>query len=408
MEDPSVTTIRPELLDELLKGETSQEAIFGPNGLLKRLTGAIVERALGAELDVHLRQERELAEGRSGNRSNGTSKKTLQTEQGPVPLAVPRDRQGTFEPQLVKKHQTRIPGLDDKILALYARGVSTREIGEHLAELYGTEVSPTVISAVTEAVRDEINDWQSRPLDEVYPVIWLDALVVKVRDQGIVRNKAVHVAIGLTLEGRKEVLGLWLESNEGAKFWLRVLTELRNRGIKDVFFVCCDGLKGFPEAIEAAFPRATVQTCIVHQVRNSLAFVPWQDRKDVAADLREIYTASDEGDAERALGQFEQKWSSKYPTIAPSWRRNWTRIVPFLAYPPEIRKMIYTTNAIESLNSVLRKAVRGKGHFPSDEAALKLLYLALRNVEKKWSGPMKDWKRISAQLRIFFEDRLPA
>lgn len=400
-----MTTIRPELLDELLAGEISQEAIFGPAGLLKRLTGAIVERALAAELNVHLREEQ--AEAGPANRRNGKSGKTLQTEQGPVPIAVPRDRHGTFEPQLVKKHQTRIPGLDDKILALYARGLSTRDIGEHLAELYGTEVSPTLISAVTEAVRDEISDWQSRPLDEVYPVIWLDALVVKIRDQGIVRNKAVHVAIGLTLEGRKEVLGLWLESNEGAKFWLRVLTELRNRGVKDVFFACCDGLKGFPEAIEAAFPQTTVQTCIVHQVRNSLAFVPWQDRKQVAADLREIYTANDEADAEKALGRFEQKWASKYPTIAPSWRRNWTRIVPFLAYPPEIRKMIYTTNAIESLNSVLRKAVRGKGHFPSDEAALKLLYLALRNVEKKWSGPMRHWNQIYAQLKIFFEDRLP-
>ena len=403
-----MTTIRPELLDELLQGATTQDSIFGPEGVLKRLTGAIVERALAAELDVHLRQEQEAAEARLGNRRNGKSGKTLQTEQGPVPIAVPRDRHGTFEPQLVKKHQTRIPGLDAKIVALYARGMSTRDIEEHLEELYGTEVSPSLISAVTDAVREEVNDWQSRPLDPLYPVLWLDALVVKVRDGGVVRNKAVHIAIGLTLEGRKEVLGLWLESNEGAKFWLRVLSELRNRGVRDVLFVCCDGLKGFPEAIEATFPLATVQTCIVHQVRNSLAFVPWQDRKDVAADLREIYTAKNEADAEQALGQFEQKWSKKYPTIAPSWRRNWTRIVPFLAFPPEIRRMIYTTNAIESLNSVLRKAVRGKGHFPNDEAALKLLYLALRKVEKKWSGPMKDWKRISAQLRIFFEDRLPA
>jgi putative transposase len=320
---------------------------------------------------------------------------------------VARDRHGTFEPQLVKKHQTRIAGLDAKIVALYARGMSTRDIEEHLEELYGTEVSPSLISAVTDAVFEEVTEWQSRPLDPVYPVIWLDALVVKVRDGGVVRNKAAYIAIGLTLEGRKEVLGLWLEGNEGAKFWLRVLTELRHRGVKDVLFVCCDGLKGFPEAIEAAFPLATVQTCIVHQVRNSLAFVPYRDRKDVAADLRAIYTANDEADAEQALGRFEQKWSSKYPTIAPSWRRNWTRIVPFLAFPPEIRKMIYTTNAIESLNSVLRKAVRTKGHFPNDEAALKLLYLALRKVEKKWRGEMKDWKRIYAQLRIFFENRLP-
>ena len=400
-----MTTIRPELLDELLQGATTQDAIFGPAGLLKRLTGAIVERALAAELDVHLHQEQ--AEGDGSNRSNGKSPKTLQTEQGPVPIAVPRDRNSTFAPQLVKKHQTRIPELDNKIVSLYARGLSTRDIEAHMEELYGTEVSPTLISAVTEAVRDELNEWQSRPLDAVYPVIWLDALIVKVRDGSIVRNKAAHIAIGLGLEGHKEVLGLWLESNEGAKFWLRVLTELRNRGVKDVLFACCDGLKGFPEAIEAAFPQTTVQTCIVHQVRNSLAYVPWRERKDVAVDLREIYTANDEAAALKALERFEQKWSKKYPTIAPSWRRNWSRIVPFLAFPPEIRKMIYTTNAIESLNSVLRKAVRSKGHFPNEEAALKLLYLALRNVEKKWRGEMRDWKRISAQLRIFFEDRLP-
>ena len=257
-----MTTIRPELLDELLQGATTQEAIFGfgPAGVLKRLTGAIVERALAAELDVHLRQEQE--EVRSGNRRNGKSSKTLQSEQGPVPIAVPRDRLGTFEPQLIKKHQTRIPGLDEKILALYARGVSTREIEQHLEELYGTEVSPSLVSAVTEAVCEELNEWQNRPLDGVYPVIWLDALVIKVRDQGLVRNKAAHLAVGLTLEGRKEVLGLWFETNEGAKFWLRVLTELRNRGVKDVLFACCDGLKGFPEAIEAAFPQATVQTCM--------------------------------------------------------------------------------------------------------------------------------------------------
>jgi putative transposase len=394
-------------LDELLQGATTQDTIFGPQGVLKRLTGAIVERALAAELDVHLRTEQEVAETRTGNRRNGKSGKTLQTEQGPVAIAVPRDRHGTFEPQLVKKHQTRIPGLDDKILALYARGLSTRDIEAHLEELYGTEVSPSLISAVTDAVHQELNAWQNRPLDPLYPVIWLDAIVIKVRDQGVVKNKAVHIAIGLTLEGHKEVLGMWLESNEGAKFWLRVLTELRNRGVHDVLFVCCDGLKGFPQAIEAAFPKATVQTCIVHQVRNSLAYVPWQDRKAVAEDLRAIYTANNEEDAQQALSDFERKWSSKYPTIAPSWRNNWTRIVPFLAFPAEIRKMIYTTNAIESLNSVLRKAVRGKGHFPNDESALKLLYLALRNVEKKWRGAASDWKRIYPQLMIFFEDRLP-
>ena len=401
-----MTTIRPELLDELLEGATTQEAIFGSGGLLKRLTGAIVERALAAELNEHLRTEQEAAEARPGNRRNGKSGKTLQTEQGPVPIAVPRDRHGTFEPELIRKHQTRIPGLDDKILGMYARGLSTRDIQSHLEELYSTEVSPTLISAVTDAVHDELNAWQNRPLDAMYTVIWLDALVIKVRDHGVVQNKAAHIAIGLTLEGRKEVLGIWLESNEGAKFWLHVLTELKNRGIKDVLFVCCDGLKGFAQAIESAFPKATEQTCIVHQVRNSLAFVGWQDRKEAAADLRQVYTANNETEAEQALRAFEQKWSKTYPTIVPSWRNNWARIVPFLAFPAEIRKMIYTTNAIESLNSVLRKAVRGKGHFPNDDAARKLLYLTLRNVEKKWSGTMREWKRIYTQLMIMFEDRL--
>jgi putative transposase len=395
-------------LDELLQGANDRESILGPNGLLKRLTGAIVERALAAELDVHLHAEREAAEARPGNRRNGNSRKTLQTEQGPVPIAVPRDRHGTFEPQFVKKHETRIPGLDTKVLGMYARGMSTRDIQAQLEDLYGTAMSPTLISAVTDAVHDEIIAWQSRPLESMYAVIWLDALVIKVRDQGVVQNKAAHIAIGLTLEGRKEVLGLWLESHEGAKFWLCVLTELRNRGVQDVLFVCCDGLKGFAQAIESAFPKATVQTCIVHQVRNSLAFVSWQDRTKVSADLRAIYTASSEADAEQALTAFERKWSSKYPTIAPSWRNNWTRIVPFLAFPPEIRKMVYTTNAIESLNSVLRKAVRTKGHFPNDDAALKLLYLALRNVEKKWRAARKDWRQIYTQLMIFFGDRLPA
>jgi putative transposase len=402
-----VTTIRPELLDELLAGATSQDAVFGPEGLLKRLTGAIVERALQAELRTHLRVEQAAAEGATTrNRRNGTSPKTLQTEQGPVPLAVPRDRLGTFEPQLVKKHQTRVPGLDEKILALYARGLSARDIQAHLEELYGTEVSPTLISDVTEAVRDELVAWQNRPLEAMYAVLWLDALVLKVRDQGVVQNKAAYVAIGLTLEGRKEVLGVWMESTEGAKFWLRVLTELRQRGVGDVLFVCCDGLKGFPQAVEAAFPKAVVQTCIVHQVRHSLSFVSYTERKRVAADLRAIYTAENEAAAERALTAVEQAWSKKYPTIGPSWRNNWTRIVPFLAYPPEIRQMIYTTNAIESLNFSLRKVIRSKGHFPSEDAAIKLLYLALRNAEKKWKAAPRDWKRILNQLIIYFGDRV--
>jgi putative transposase len=398
-------TIRPELLDELLQGGISQDAIFGPEGLLRQLTGAIVERALQAEMSVHLQQEK--VSGAAGNRRNGKSGKTLQTDKGPVAIEVPRDRLGTFEPQLVRKHQTRLSGLDDKVLALYARGLSVRDIQAHLEELYATEVSPMLISAVTDAVHEELAAWQSRPLEAVYAVVWLDALVLKVRDQGVVQNKAAYLAIGQTVEGRKEVLGLWLEGTEGAKFWMRVLSELRQRGVKDILIACCDGLKGFPQAIEASFPMTVVQTCIVHQVRHSLAFVPYGDRRAVAADLREIYTAESEEAAERALTAFEKKWSSKYPTIAPSWRNNWARLVPFLAFPPEIRRIVYTTNAIESLNYQLRKVLKTKGHFPNDEAALKVLYLALRNIEKKWLAPHRDWKRMHAQLVIYFGDRIP-
>jgi putative transposase len=400
-----MSTIRPELLDELLQGEMSHDAIFGTNGLIRRLTGAIVERALQAEMAVHLHDEK--AAGAAGNRRNGRSGKTLQTDKGPVDIAVPRDRLGTFEPQLVKKHQTRLGALDDKILALSARGLSARDIQAHLEELYATEVSPTLISNVTEAVHDELRAWQSRPLEAVYAVVWLDALVLKVRDQGVVQNKAAYLAIGQTLEGHKEVLGLWLEGAEGAKFWMRVLNELRQRGVKDVLIACCDGLKGFPQALEATFPLTVVQTCVVHQVRHSLAFVPYGDRRAVAADLRAIYTAENEASAEEALTAFEKTWSSKYPTIAPSWRNNWTRLTPFLDFPPEIRRIVYTTNTIESLNYQLRKVLKSKGHFPNDEAAMKLLYLALRNAEKKWLAPHRDWKRMYAQFVIYFGDRIP-
>jgi putative transposase len=403
-----MATIRPELLDELLGEAKTAEEIFGPNGVIKRLTGAVVQRALNAELRLHLEQEQSEADEAPGNRRNGKSGKTLLTGQGPVPIEVPRDRQGTFEPQLVKKHQRRISGLDDKILALYARGLSVRDIQAHLEELYGTQVSPELISRVTDAVVDEIVAWQSRPLEGLYVVVWLDALVIKVREQGQVQNKAAYVAIGLSLEGRKEVLGLWLESNEGAKFWLRVIAELKSRGIQDILFCCCDGLKGFPEAIEAVFPRAVVQTCLVHQVRHSLAHVSYGDRKQVAQALRAIYTAPNEAAALLALEALERTWSARYSRIGPSWRANWERLAPFLAYPSEIRQMIYTTNAIESLNYQLRKVLKTKGHFPNDQAAIKLLYLALRNAEKKWLAAPRDWKRIYNQLVIYFGERIPA
>jgi putative transposase len=395
---------RPELLDELLAGAKTQEAIFGPGGLIKQLTGAFVERALKAELDEHLDGERE--EG-NRNRRNGTSKKTLHTEQGPTPIEVPRDRNATFEPRLVPKHVTRVEGLDEKILALYSRGLSTRDIQSELSGLYGTDISPTLISRVTDAVQEEIGAWQSRPLEPVYAIVWLDALFVKMRSEGVVQNRAVYVALGMTTEGEKQVLGLWCENSEGAKFWMRVLSELQTRGVRDILIACCDGLKGFPAAIAAVFPKTKVQTCIVHQVRNSLSYVAWNRRKRVAAALRAIYTADSEKAAGDQLDAFEKEWGTDYPMIVRSWRANWQELTGFLAFPQAIRKLIYTTNAIESLNFQLRKVIKTKGHFPSEESAIKLLYLALTNIERKWKRPPQFWRAVRAQLSIFFgEERL--
>lgn len=398
-----MTEIKPEILDELLKGAKTQEAIFGPDGVLKRMTAALVERALGVELAEHLKREKELSSAESGrNRRNGKTTKTLQTEHGAVPIDVPRDREGTFDPQILPKHARRLAPLDDKILALYARGMSVRDIQSHLGELYGADVSPDLVSRVTDSVWDEIRAWQSRPLEQCYAVVWLDALFVKVRDEGVVQAKAVYIAIGLRLDGVKEVLGLWIDGAEGAKFWMRVLAELRSRGVEELLFCCCDGLKGFPEAIAAVFPRAVVQTCIVHQVRYSLSFVGWDKRKTVAAALRRVYSANSEAEAAAALDDFDGKWSKRFPMIVPSWKRNWTQLTAFLAYPPELRKIIYTTNSIESLNYQLRKVIKTKGHFPDSDAAVKLLYLALRNCQRKWTMAAHHWKQVLNQLIVLF------
>jgi len=395
---------RPELLDELLQGVKTHEEMFGRDGLLKQLTGRLVERALKAELEMHLSDEQEAAAG--VNRSNGTTPKTLLTEQGPVPIDVPRDRVGTFEPVLVPKHSRRIRGLDDKVLALYARGLSVRDIQAHLQELYGTEVSPELISRVTEAVREEIAAWQARPLESTYAVVWLDALMVKVRTEGVVQTKAAYVAIGLRLDGSKDLLGLWLEASEGAKLWQKILGELQARGLRDVLILCCDGLKGMPEAIAAIFPLAVVQSCIVHMIRYSLSFVSYKDRRAVVAALRGVYGAPSEQTALAGLEAFEAAWAKRYPMIGASWRRNWEQLRPFLELPPELRKLVYTTNAIESLNYQLRKVIKTKGHFPSDEAAYKLLFLALRNIERRWHAKSPPtWKRIYAQLHVLFGDR---
>ena len=395
-----------ELLSGLLANYKKPEDLIGENGLLKQLTKLLVEKALDAELTEHLGHDRhESVANATGNTRNGKSKKTLKGEFGELPIEVPRDRHGSFEPQLIPKHQTRWTGFDDKIISLYARGMTVREIQAHLQEMYGTEVSPSLISSVTDAVSEEVKAWQARPLDPIYPSVYLDCIHVKVRE-GAVRVKAVYLAIGITMQGNKEVLGLWLAQTEGAKFWLQVVTELRNRGVQDIFIACVDGLKGFPAAIEAVFPRTVVQLCIVHMVRHSLNYVSWKRRKEVAADLRHIYQAATAQEAEQRLGEFEARWDEEYLPIGQSWRRNWSRLIPFFDYPPEIRKVIYTTNAIESVNMSLRKLTKNRGSFPSDEALLKLFFLALRNISLKWSMPIRDWKAALTRFTIEFGDRI--
>ncbi len=396
------------LLDELLKGCRSPQDILGEHGLLKQLTKRMVERALAAEMTDHLGYEPHEAEGRgSGNSRTGKGKKTVQSEAGQFEIEVPRDRNGSFAPQMVKKHQRRLEGFDDKVLALYARGLSTREIQAQLEDLYGVEVSPTLISNVTEAVHDEVRAWQSRPLASVYPLLYFDALYVKAREEGPVKTKAVFLALGINLEGEKELLGLWLNETEGAKFWLSVFTDLKSRGVEDCFIACVDGLKGLPEAIEAVFPRTQVQLCLVPKVRGSLRYVPWKERKAVAADLRAVYGAVTLAEAERALERFAERWDGKYPAISPSWRADWPRLTVFFDYPREIRKVVYTTNAIESLNYSLRKVRKNRGAFPNDESIMKLMFMALQNVAKQWTMPIRDWRSALNQFVILLGERVP-
>jgi putative transposase len=398
-------TIKKDVLDGLLAGYEKPEDLLGENGLFKQLKKALLERALGAELTHHLGYEKGDPAGRgSGNTRNGSYAKTVLTEDGAVAIEVPRDRNATFEPQIVPKGETRLDGFDDKVISLYARGLTVREIQGHLRELYQVEVSPDLISRVTDAVLDEVTAWQSRPLDAVYPVIFFDALRVKIRDDGLVRNKAVYVVLALNAEGEKEVLGLWIEQTEGAKFWLKVLNDLRNRGVGDILITVVDGLKGFPEAIAAVFPQTTVQTCIVHLIRNSLAFVTWKDRKAIRPDLKAIYRAESEAMAQQRLEEFEAKWGARYPAIGQSWRRAWQHVVPFFAFPPAIRKMIYTTNAVEAVNRSLRKIIKTRGSFPTDEAALKLLYLAIQNAGMRWRKAV-EWTQAMSQFAILFGDR---
>jgi len=402
-------TIDNELIDDLLKDYKKPEDLIGENGLLKQLTKRLLERAMAAELTSHVGYEKHDPVGNnSGNSRNGKSGKTLKGSFGRMPLEVPRDRNGTFEPQIIEKHQTRFTGFDDNIISLYSRGLTTREIQEHLEEIYHVEVSPALISNVTEEVIDEVRAWQNRQLEAVYPIMYLDAIQFKVRDGGHIKNKAVYLAIGIGMNGLKEVLGLWIAQTEGAKFWLQVVTELKNRGVNDIFIACVDGLKGFPEAIESVFPQTEIQLCIVHLVRHSLNYVGWKQRREVAAELKLIYTAATEVEAAQRLTEFAAKWDQKFPLIAKSWRTNWPRVIPFFAHPPEIRKIIYTTNTIESLNMSLRKVTKTRSSFPNDEAAAKLLYLALRNISRKWTVTIRDWAAALNRFAIIYEGRLPA
>ena len=443
------------LLDELLKDYQTPEQILGENGILKQLTKRLAERALQAEMTHHLgyakhdyqsKANKETLDNfinhntdddlleelpsteeetiqpstiseetvslagkparKNSNARNGTTKKTVRTDFGKIELEVPRDRAGSFEPQFVKKHERTLNGFDDKVISLYSRGMSTRDIQAHLKEIYGVDVSSTFISTVTDSVLDEVKQWQQRPLEPIYPVVYLDGLVVKNREEGIAHNKCVYLALGINTEGRKELLGLWIEKNEGAKFWLKVMNELKNRGVQDIFIACCDGLKGFPEAIETVFPKTKVQLCIVHQIRNSLKYVSYKQRKEIATDLKTIYGADTLAEAEDNLLAFAEKWDGEHPQISKSWQENWGRLTTFFDYPKDIRRVIYTTNTIESLNASLRKVTSTKKTFPNDDAVFKAIYMALINTMQKWTMPIKDWKPAMRQFVMLYGHRV--
>jgi putative transposase len=397
-----------ELLDELLGDSKTAQDLLGSNGLLKALSKALLERMLEGEMNHHLGYEKYASIGRnSGNSRNGKSKKTLKSELGEIDLAIPRDREAAFEPLLIAKHETRFAELDQKVMSLYARGMSERDIAAQLQDLYGIEVSHGLISQVVAEVMSEVTAWQNRALDEVYTIVYFDALVVKVRQDKHVIKKHLYLALAINLEGDKELLGMWLAETEGAKFWLSVMNELKNRGLKDMFIACVDGLSGFPEAIEASFPHTLTQLCIVHMVRNSLKFVPWKERKQVASDLKTIYQAATVEEAEQALVDFSDKWDRKYLMISQSWYRQWDNLTTFFNFPPDIRKVIYTTNAIESLNKSFRKILKTKGSLPNDEAVFKLIYLSFKNISKNWTRPISNWPLALNQFAILFPDRLP-
>jgi len=407
LELPDGGPISDEVIDQLLAGARTEAEIAGPGGLLAQLTKRLVERALEVELTEHVGYEPHCEPpGGGGNTRNGSTPKTLITDQGRIPIDSPRDRDGTFEPQLVRKRQRRFKGFDEKILALYSRGLATRDIEAHLEEMYGVKVGRELISKVTDAVMDDVRAWAQRPLEDVYPVIFLDALVLKIREGGSVQRRACYLALGIGVDGDRDVLGMWFQETEGAKFWMQVLTDLKHRGVRDILICCVDGLKGFPEAIEAIFPKTTVQTCIVHLIRHSLKYVPRREREQVARDLKPIYTAKDADAAQAALEAFDEKWGQRFPVITQSWLNAWEHVIPFLAFPDEVRRVIYTTNAIEALNRQLRKAIKTKGHFPNEDAARKLIYLALVNAVPQWTRT-RNWTTALLAFKIHFGDRLP-
>jgi putative transposase len=400
-----------EAIEKLLEGidfkNLSTSEIAGPNGLLKQLTKRLVEKAMNAEMTDHLGYEKHaISEKQVNNSRNGKSKKTVNTEIGDISIEVPRDRNAEYEPQIIKKHQKRFEGFDDKIISMYSFGMSTRDIQAHLKEIYGVDVSPDLISQVTNEIMDDVKDWQSRALDNLYPIVFFDAIVIKGRSDGKVSNRSVYTAIGVNLEGQKEVLGLWIAETEGAKFWLGIMNALKNRGLNDILIACIDGLKGFPEAINAVYPQTRIQLCIVHMIRNSTRFVSWKDSKALCADLKNVYRASTEAEGLSALDDFSTKWDSKYPMISQSWRNNWENLNELFNYPDFIRKAIYTTNAIESLNSSLKKVTQKRSAFPNDDAIYKVLYLALTRVSKKWTMPIREWGAALNQFAIFFGDRI--
>jgi putative transposase len=400
--------ITDEVLNELLRDYQKPEDLLGQNGLLKELQKRLLEKAMGAELTVHLGYSKHDSQGRnSGNSRNGTSPKTMQGDFGKLELDAPRDRNGSFEPQIVSKGQRRFEGFDQAIISLYSRGLTTREIEGHLLEIYGVEISPTLVSQVTDAVCADVQLWQNRALEEVYPIVYFDALWTKTKETGTVKKVAVYLTLGITMSGQKEVLGMWAANSEGAKFWLYVLTELKNRGVRDIFIGCVDGIKGFPEAMESVFPLTRIQLCLVHMVRHSLSYVSWKERKAVATDLKAIYRSATVSEAEQALENFTEKWDRKYPSISKSWRANWSELITFFDYPPEIRKVIYTTNAIEGVNRSLRKISKNRGVFPHQQSVFKLYYLALERIAKKWTMPIQNWNQALNRFAIEFEERMP-